>query len=127
MKIMEKRFKSLLGDMIHYDCIFSSIEEVGVYDTNVYYANIYGELIRIENGYFSEGEYRLVGFKLGYESNQIYLLETGKEETVDNISVLPLENLEYCDTWSDGVLDDKDIQELRCMIHKKLIGMLKEL
>ena len=124
---MEKRFKSLLGDMIHYNCIFSSIDEVEVYDTDVYCGNILEELIRIENGYFSEGEYRLVGFKLGYESNQIYLLKADEEETVDNISVLPLENLEYCDTWSDGVLDDEDIQELRCMIHKKLIGMLKEL
>ena len=124
---MEKRFKSLLGDMIHYNCIFSSIDEVEVYDTDVYCGNILEELIRIENGYFSEGEYRLVGFKLGYESNQIYLLKADEEETVDNISVLPLENLEYCDTWSDGVLDDKDIDELRCMIHKKLIEMLKEL
>jgi len=124
---MEKRFKSLLGDMIHYNCIFSSIDEVEVYDTDVYCGNILEELIRIENGYFSEGEYRLVGFKLGYESNQIYLLKADEEETVDNISVLPLENLEYCDTWSDGVLDDEDIQELRRMIHKKLIEMLKEL
>ena len=122
---MEKRFKSLLSDMIHYNSIFSSIGELDIHD--IYCTNILEELIRIENGYFSEGEYRLVGFKLGYESNQIYLLETGKEETIDNISVLPLENLEYCDTWSDGVLDDKDIDELRCMIHKKLIGMLKEL
>ena len=122
---MEKRFKSLLGDMIHYNSIFSSIGELDIHD--IYCTNILEELIRIENGYFSEGEYRLVGFKLGYESNQIYLLETGKEETIDNISVLPLENLEYCDTWSDGVLDDKDIHELRCMIHKKLIEMLKEL
>ena len=122
---MEKRFKSLLGDMIHYNCIFSSIGELHIHD--IYCTNILEELIRIENGYFSEGEYRLVGFKLGYESNQIYLLKADEEETVDNISVLPLENLEYCDTWSDGVLDDKDIDELRCMIHKKLIGMLKEL
>ena len=123
---MEKRFKSLLSDMIHYNSIFSSIEELDIYDA-IYCTNILEELIRIENGYFSEGEYRLIGFKLGYESNQIYLLKTDEEETIDNISVLPLENLEYCDTWSDGVLDDKDIQELRCMIHKKLIGMLKEL
>ena len=120
----EKRFNELLGDMKRYNNLFASLSDVITIDINYY---LIENLIRVENGYFSCGDYRLLGFKIGMDSNQIYLLKADKEETIDNISVLPLENYEYCDTWSDGVLVDEDILDLRFMVHQKMIELLKGL
>ena len=42
-------------------------------------------------------DFIIIGFNIGYSSNQILILDQGKEEeTIENIVVLPIENVEHC-------------------------------
>lgn len=52
-------------------------------------------LVKIDRNAYSMDDFIIIGFNIGYSSNQIFILHEGQKETIENIVVLPIENAEH--------------------------------
>lgn len=69
-------------------------------------------LVKVDRNVYSMEDFIIIGFKIGYSSNQILILYDGDKETIENIVVLPTENAEHCAKimcnhfdWDDGEIE----------------------
>jgi hypothetical protein len=69
-------------------------------------------LVKVDRNVYNMEDFIIIGFKIGYSSNQILILYEEAKETIENIVVLPVENAEHCAKimrrhfdWDDGEIE----------------------
>ena len=69
-------------------------------------------LVKVDRNVYNMEDFIIIGFKIGYSSNQILILYDGDKETIENIVILPVENAEHCAKimrnyfdWDDGEIE----------------------
>lgn len=60
--------------------------------------------------------WKLVGFNIGYSSNLIILSGWGSEETLENMTILPVENTKHCVKLIEGTCIDEELNKIVSII-----------
>lgn len=95
---LTKVFERLNIIMCGYrETLYSLLSIRGDRNTTEIFDNTINTLVKIDRNTYNMDDFIIIGFNIGYSSNQILILDQGKEkETIENIVVLPIENVEHC-------------------------------
>lgn len=95
---LTKVFERLNIIMCGYrETLYSLLSIRGDRNTTEIFDNTINTLVKIDRNAYNMDDFIIIGFNIGYSSNQILILDQGKEkETIENIVVLPIENVEHC-------------------------------
>lgn len=96
-KELTKVFERLNVIMCGYrETLYSLLNIRRDHNTTEIFDNTINTLVKIDRNAYSMDDFIIIGFNIGYSSNQILILYQGDEETIENIVVLPVENVEHC-------------------------------
>ncbi len=68
---------------------------------------------------------KILGFRVGWNTNQIYLLPDGVEERIDLVTILPLDNLKELIPLVERLdLDENEVYSISSLVVEKITSIL---